>query len=52
MLDTQKALKAPKTDEYYKNYDRIFGNKDKTKNYKVIPDIKADDTKSDMDKQN
>lgn len=29
MLDTQKALKTPKTDEYYENYDRIFGKEKK-----------------------
>lgn len=31
-LDTQKALKAPITDKYRENYDRIFRKKDIEKN--------------------
>lgn len=50
MLDTQKALKQPKSDEYYDNYDRIFGSRDEARDHKTIPDLEADEPQGDLDK--
>ncbi len=50
MLDTQKALKTPKSEEYYDNYDRIFGRRDKARDNKVIPGVEEDELEGDLDK--
>lgn len=49
MLDTQKALKTPKTDEYYENYDRIFGSGDETGGHKTVPDMETNGLESNLD---
>lgn len=49
MLDTQKALKTPKTDEYYENYDRIFGSGNEARDHKIVPDMETNGPESNLD---
>ena len=48
-VDGLSAYKKGKSDEYYENYDRIFGVRDKARGHKVIPSVEADGTEGDMD---